>query len=74
MRSAKVNVSAKFKIHLNPKDIGRVIKDIKNTKELKAKIELLIKKSLKYGVEIAKAQVRELGAKYSELEKYRGLL
>ena len=61
----------KFKIHLNPKDIGRVIKDIKKYKrELKAKIELLIKELTEYGVEIAKAQVRELGAKYTgELEE-----
>lgn len=60
----------KYTIKLNPKDIGRVIKDIEKYKrELTEKVNLLIEKLTDYGVQVAKAQVRELGAWYTgELE------
>jgi hypothetical protein len=60
----------KYTIKLNPKDIGRVIKDIEKYKrELTEKVNLLIGELTDYGVEVAKAQVRELGAWYTgELE------
>ena len=60
----------KYSIRLNPKDIGRVIKDIEKYKrELTEKVNLLIGELTDYGVQVAKAQVRELGAWYTgELE------
>jgi hypothetical protein len=60
----------KFKINLNPREIDRLIKDIKQYKrELAEKVNLLIGELTDYGVEVAKAQVRELGAWYTgELE------
>jgi len=60
----------KYTIKLNPKDIGRVIKDIEKYKrELTEKVNLLIEELTDYGVQVAKAQVRELGAWYTgELE------
>ena len=60
----------KFKINLNPREIDRLIKDIKQYKrELTEKVNLLIGELTDYGVEVAKAQVRELGAWYTgELE------
>lgn len=60
----------KFKINLNPREIDRLIKDIKQYKrELTEKVNLLIEKLTDYGVQVAKAQVRELGAWYTgELE------
>jgi hypothetical protein len=60
----------KYTINLNPKHIGRVIKDIEKYKrELTEKVNLLIGELTDYGVEVAKAQVRELGAWYTgELE------
>ncbi len=60
----------KYTIKLNPKDIGRVIKDIEKYKrELTEKVNLLIGELTDYGVQVAKAQVRELGAWYTgELE------
>lgn len=60
----------KFKINLNPREIDRLIKDIKQYKrELTEKVNLLIGELTDYGVQVAKAQVRELGAWYTgELE------
>lgn len=61
---------SKFKINLNPREIDRLIKDIKQYKrELTEKVNLLIEELTDYGVQVAKAQVRELGAWYTgELE------
>ena len=60
----------KYTIKLNPKDIGRVIKDIEKYKrELTEKVNLLIGELTDHGVEIAKVQVRQLRAWYTgELE------
>ena len=56
---------------LSEDSISKAIREIEKYKgELKNKVHLLIERLTDYGVEVAKAQVRELGAVYTgELEK-----
>lgn len=63
-------MAKKIRFSLSEKEITRVIKDIEKYKrELTEKVNLLIGELTDYGVEVAKAQVRELGAWYTgELE------
>ena len=63
-------MSKKISGGLSEKEITRAIKDIEKYKrELTEKVNLLIGELTDYGVEVAKAQVRELGAWYTgELE------
>lgn len=60
----------KISFGLSVKEINRAIKEVEKYKsELNAKISLLIEALTDYGVEIAKVQVRQLGAWYTgELE------
>lgn len=60
----------KISFGLSVKEIDRAIKEVEKYKsELNAKISLLIEALTDYGVEIAKVQVRQLGAWYTgELE------
>ena len=56
---------------LSEDSISKAIREVEKCKgELKNKVHLLIEKLTDYGVEVAKAQVRELGAFYTgELEE-----
>lgn len=58
-------------IKLSEDSISKAIREVEKCKgELKNKVHLLIEKLTDYGVEVAKAQVRELGAFYTgELEE-----
>lgn len=60
----------KITLDLSTRDINRAIRDLKRYKrELNKKVSLLIKTLTDYGVDVAKAQIRELGAWYTgELE------
>lgn len=60
----------KISFGLSVKEINRAIREIEKYKaELNAKVSMLIEALTDYGVEIAKAQVRQLGAWYTgELE------
>ena len=60
----------KISFGLSVKEINRAIREIEKYKaELNAKVSRLIEALTDYGVEVAKAQVRELGAWYTgELE------
>lgn len=64
----------KISTTLNTKDLNRAIKELESyKKELKIKINLLMELIIQAGVEVAKVQVVELGAKYSgELESSIG--
>jgi len=63
-------VSKKIIFGLSTKEINRAIRDLKRYKrELNKKVSLLIETLTDYGVDVAKAQIRELGAWYTgELE------
>ena len=51
---------------LSEDSISKAIREVEKYKgELKNKVHLLIKRLTDYGVEVAKAQVRELGAFYT---------
>lgn len=60
----------KITLDLSTRDINRAIRDLKRYKrELNKKVSLLIETLTDYGVDVAKAQIRELGAWYTgELE------
>ena len=60
----------KISFGLSVKEINRAIREVEKYKaELNAKVSMLIEALTDYGVEVAKAQVRELGAWYTgELE------
>lgn len=56
----------KIRFGLNPKDIDRAIKEVQAFKrEFVQKCEKLVETLTEYGVEVAKLQVKELGAFYS---------
>jgi HK97 gp10 family phage protein len=63
-------VNKRIVIKLSEDSISKAIREVEKYKgELKNKVHLLIEKLTDYGVEVAKAQVRELGAFYTgELE------
>ena len=63
-------MSKKIIFGLSTKEINRAIRDLKRYKrELNKKVSLLIETLTDYGVDVAKAQIRELGAWYTgELE------
>lgn len=63
-------MAKKIRFSLSEKDINRAIREVEQYKaELEVKISRLIEALTDYGVEIAKVQVRQLGAWYTgELE------
>jgi hypothetical protein len=64
-------VNKRIVIKLSEDSISKAIREVEKYKgELKNKVHLLIERLTDYGVEVAKAQVRELGAFYTgELEE-----
>lgn len=64
-------MSKSIVIELSENSISKAIRELEKYKgELKNKVHLLIERLTDYGVEVAKAQVRELGAFYTgELEE-----